>query len=101
MTIESWDEYQDLVERGFHHKFTRNTLQLNRGDDSFSEVGRYSDVYATDWSWAVLMADYDLNGYNDIFVTNGIYKDLWIKIISTLYLTQELFKREFKQVRQM
>lgn len=93
MTIESWDEYQDLVERGFHHKFTRNTLQLNRGDDSFSEVGRYSDVYATDWSWAVLMADYDLNGYNDIFVTNGIYKDLldqdYIDIVSNPRIIQE------------
>jgi hypothetical protein len=76
MQIESWDEYQNLVERGFHHKFTRNTLQLNRGEDQFSEVGRYSDVYSTDWSWAVLMADYDLNGTNDIYVANGIYKDL-------------------------
>lgn len=76
MTIESWEEYQENVAKGFHHKFTRNTLQLNRGDAHFSEVGRYSGVHATDWSWAALMADFDNNGLNDIFVANGIYKDL-------------------------
>ncbi|MGM0460042.1 MAG: VCBS repeat-containing protein, partial [Bacteroidota bacterium] len=76
MTIESWEEYQENVEKGFHHKFTRNTLQLNRGDGTFSEVGRLTDTHATDWSWAVLLADFDLNGFNDIFVANGIYKDL-------------------------
>jgi enediyne biosynthesis protein E4 len=75
MTIGSWNDYLDLVERGFHHKFTRNVLQVHSGNE-WVETGRYSDVYATDWSWAVLMADYDLNGFNDIFVTNGIYKDL-------------------------
>lgn len=76
MTIESWEEYQNNVSRGFYHKFTRNTLQWNRGDGEFSEIGRYADVYATDWSWATLIADFDNSGRSDIFVTNGIYKDL-------------------------
>lgn len=76
MTIETWDEYQENIERGFHYKYTRNTLQLNRGDGSYSEIGRLTNTHATDWSWAVLLADFDLNGYNDIFVANGIYKDL-------------------------
>lgn len=93
MTIESWDDYQNLLERGFHHKFTRNTLQVNLGNGEFSEVGRYSNVYATDWSWAVLMADFDFNGHNDIFVANGIYKDLldqdYIDIVSNPRIIQE------------
>src|SRR6056297_3379955 len=76
MQIQSWEEYQDWSDRGFHHKFTRNTLQLNKGGDEFSEIGRYANVYATDWSWAVLMADFDLSGTSDIYVANGIYKDL-------------------------
>lgn len=93
MTIESWDDYQNLLNRGFHHKFTRNTLQVNLGNGEFSEVGRYSTVYATDWSWAVLKADYDHNGHNDIFVANGIYKDLldqdYIHIVSNPRIIQE------------
>jgi len=76
MTIESWDEYRNLVDRGFHHKFTRNTLQINNGGDDFIETGRFSNIYATDWSWAVLASDFDHNGFNDLFVTNGIYRDL-------------------------
>src|SRR6056297_2126794 len=76
MQIQSWEEYQDWSDRGFNHKFTRNTLQFNRGEAEFSEIGRYANAYATDWSWAVLMADYDLSGTNDIYVANGIYKDL-------------------------
>ncbi|TVQ65919.1 MAG: VCBS repeat-containing protein, partial [Balneolaceae bacterium] len=75
MTIGSWDDYQDLVERGFHHKFTRNTTQIHTGAD-WVETGRFSNTYATEWSWAVLMADFDHNGYNDLYITNGIYKDL-------------------------
>lgn len=77
MTLETWNEYRENVERGFHHKFTRNTLQINNGEErGFSETGRLSGVHATDWSWATLIADFDNSGYSDIFVTNGIYKDL-------------------------
>jgi len=76
MTIESWDEYQNLVDRGFYHQFTRNTLQINNGGDDFLESGRFANIYASDWSWAVLAADFDFNGYNDLFITNGIFKDL-------------------------
>ncbi len=75
-TFETWELYNNKSEYGFGHQFTRNTLQLNNGDGTYSEVGRLTGTEATDWSWAVLIADYDNNGHQDIYVTNGIYKDL-------------------------
>ncbi|MEX0929519.1 MAG: VCBS repeat-containing protein [Balneolales bacterium] len=76
MEYPTYQEYRESLDHGFHHQITRNTLQLNNGDGTFSEVGRLAGVEATDWSWAVLMADFDHSGFQDIFVTNGIYKDL-------------------------
>src|SRR5690625_2028390 len=76
MSYESYDLYSENVKKGFHHQFTRNTLQRNNGDGTYSEVGRLTGTEATDWSWAVLIADFDNNGHQDIYVTNGIYKDL-------------------------
>ncbi len=75
-TFEDWKAYKGKTRYGYGHQYMRNTLQLNNGDGSFSEVGRLAGVEATDWSWAVLLADYDHNGATDIFVTNGIFKDL-------------------------
>ena len=75
-TFESWDRYQTNVENDYYHQFTRNMLQLNNGNKTFSEVGRLTDVEATDWSWGALMFDMDNDGLKDIFVANGIYQDL-------------------------
>src|SRR6056297_2243397 len=76
MHYETYEEYQRNVEKGFHYQVTRNTLQLNQGDSTFSEIGRLAGIEATDWSWSVLLADFDHNGHTDIHVTNGIFKDL-------------------------
>ncbi len=75
-TFENWDRYQYNVSNDYYHQFTRNMLQLNNGDGSFSEIGRLSGVEATDWSWGALMFDMDNDGLKDIFVANGIYQDL-------------------------
>ncbi|MEY4384387.1 MAG: hypothetical protein RI995_1929, partial [Bacteroidota bacterium] len=63
-------------ERGFWHQYMRNNLHLNNGDDTFSEIGQFSGVHATDWSWGALIFDMDNDGSKDIFVANGIAKDL-------------------------
>ena len=76
MTFENWDKYQLNVQNGYHHQFTRNVLQLNNQNGTFSEVGRLAGVHATDWSWSALLADLNNDGYKDIYVTNGIYQDL-------------------------
>jgi enediyne biosynthesis protein E4 len=75
-TFDSWESYTSGVKNGFHHQFTRNMLQLNNADGTFSEIGRMAGVYATDWSWGSLIMDLDNDGLKDIFVANGIYKDL-------------------------
>ncbi|MEX2602416.1 MAG: VCBS repeat-containing protein [Balneolaceae bacterium] len=75
-TFEGWDLYQEKYDYGYGHQFTRNTLQLNHGNGSWSEAGRLAGTEATDWSWAVLMADFDHNGFNDIYVTNGLVQDI-------------------------
>lgn len=75
-TFENWDRYQYGVNNGYYHQFTRNMLQLNNGNGTFSEIGRLAGVEATDWSWGALIFDMDNDGWKDIFVANGIFKDL-------------------------
>jgi enediyne biosynthesis protein E4 len=75
-SFESWDKFQFNVEHGYHYQYTRNMLHINNGDGTFSDLGRLANVEATDWSWAALMVDMDNDGLKDIFVANGIYKDL-------------------------
>jgi len=75
-TFENWDRYQYGVSNDYYHQFTRNSLQVNNGGVSFSEIGRFSKVEATDWSWGALMFDADNDGLKDIFVASGIYQDL-------------------------
>lgn len=64
------------VRAGAHYQYTRNTLQLNTGAGMFSEVGQLAGISNTDWSWAPLIADFDNDGWKDLFVTNGILHDI-------------------------
>lgn len=66
--------YELKRQYGYHHQFDRNTLQLNRGNRRFSEIGLLAGMAATDWSWAPLFADLDNDGRKDLFVSNGIYR---------------------------
>ncbi|MEO7682583.1 MAG: VCBS repeat-containing protein, partial [Gemmatimonadaceae bacterium] len=74
--FESWDIYQTKVKNDFHHQFARNMLHLNNGNGTFSEIGQLAGVSRTDWSWSALIADFDLDGYKDIHVTNGMASDV-------------------------
>ena len=74
--FEALNSYELKQQRGFYHQYMHNTLQLNNGNGTFSEIAQYAGVEATDWSWGALLFDADLDGYRDIFVSNGIYHNL-------------------------
>jgi len=72
---DNYAKKQALYASGFHLQSMRNMLHINNGDGTFSEVGQLSGISNTDWSWACLIEDYDLDGRNDLFVTNGYKAD--------------------------
>lgn len=73
---ENWDKYQLAIDKGYGHQFARNVLQKNLGKNQFVELGRWSGVEDTDWSWSALIQDFDNDGLKDLFVSNGIKSDL-------------------------
>jgi hypothetical protein len=76
MEFEGYNVYNLKRGKDFFQQYIQNTLQLNNGNGTFSEVAYFSGVDATDWSWAGLMFDMDNDGLKDIFITNGINHDL-------------------------
>ncbi|MBN9381969.1 MAG: VCBS repeat-containing protein [Chitinophagaceae bacterium] len=72
---ENFSKFQQLFNRGFYYQYSRNMLQKNNGDGTFSEIGQLTGVSNTDWSWAALFTDMDNDGYKDLLVTNGYVKD--------------------------
>jgi hypothetical protein len=104
-TFEDWNKYQYNVKNDYYHQFTRNMLQVNNQDTSFSEVGRFSGVEASDWSWGALLFDMNNDGLKDLFIANGIYKDLtnqdYLRYVSNEEVMQSLVmdnKVDFKKL---
>lgn len=73
---DAYDIFNYKIGYGYNHQYARNNLQWNRRNGRFSEIGLYSGVYATDWSWAPLWMDFDNDGRKDLFISNGIPKRL-------------------------
>ena len=71
--------YWGFVASGYHYQDMHNSLQLNNGNNTFSEISWMANVAETDWSWCPLIADFDNDGYKDIFVTNGIKREVFNK----------------------
>ena len=90
------EKFWSLVNAGGHYQYMYNTLQLNRGTNVdgtvyFSEIGQMAGVSNTDWSWSPLIFDFDNDGLKDIFVSNGIYRDL--RFTDALKKTEKYLKK--------
>ena len=76
MEFEGYNVFKLKQSKDFYQQYIQNTLQLNNGNNTFSEIAYFSGVAKTDWSWAGLLFDMDNDGFRDIYVTNGINHDL-------------------------
>ena len=71
---DSYDLFNFKISSGYSYQYSRNNFQYNRKNGSFSEIGLYSGIAASDWSWAPLWIDFDNDGLKDLFISNGIPK---------------------------
>lgn len=77
MNMASMDlpRFQARVQLGWHYQYMANMLHLNLGEGRYTEIAQVAGVHKTDWSWSCLFADFDLDGWQDILVTNGYKRD--------------------------
>ena len=76
MAMTSIPNFEKMVANKYHYNYMHNMLQINNGNGTFSEIGNMAGIANTDWSWAVLAADFDLDGLDDLYITNGVYRDV-------------------------
>lgn len=74
--FDNIDLFREKIKNGLYYQYVQNCLQLNNGNGKFLEIANYSGVSATDWSWGALMFDADNDGYPDIYVCNGVNRDV-------------------------
>jgi hypothetical protein len=73
--VDNYEAFDLNLRVGFYYQYMRNMLHINNGNNSFSEVGQLAGISNTDWSWSPLFADYDNDGWKDLFVSNGYTRD--------------------------
>jgi len=71
----STKKFWEAVSVGYHYQYMYNSLQMNNGNETFSEIAQMAGISKTDWSWAPLFADFDNDGYKDLFISNGYRRD--------------------------
>ncbi len=74
--FDNIDLFNTKLKTGFYYQYVKNCLQINNRSGKFIESGNYSGVSASDWSWGALMFDMDNDGFNDIYVCNGVNRDV-------------------------
>ena len=91
--FDDYNVYNAKLKNDFHHQFSANALQLNNGDGTFSEIAAMAGVEATDWSWGALSFDFNNDGWKDLFVSNGISKDLTNQDFLDFFSSEEAIKQ--------
>lgn len=98
---DSYSIFQYKLKQGYNIQFSRNNLQLNNGDGTFSEIGMFSEVHATDWSWSPLFVDFDNDGRKDLFISNGIPKRMndtdYINFVSSDEIQRRIQEKTFDE----
>ena len=90
-------KFWQLANAGYHFQYMFNTLQLNNGNNLFSEIAQMSGISHTDWSWSPLLVDFDLDGFKDLHITNGLMRDMRNKdYVNLLKSNSESFSKEIK-----
>ncbi|MDQ6843557.1 MAG: VCBS repeat-containing protein [Bacteroidota bacterium] len=95
---DNYEKFDITLRSGFYYQYMRNMLQLNNGNGTFSEIGQLAGISNTDWSWAPLFADYDNDGWKDLYVTNGYTRDYtnmdFLKYMNDFISAKGRLKRE-------
>ena len=87
---DNFELYNNMVSNGFHHQSMRNMLQVNNGNNTYSEIGQLAGISSTDWSWAAIIADYNNDGYQDLYVSNGYYRDMINRDFMKFYVDERM-----------
>jgi hypothetical protein len=97
---DDYDIFNLKISYGYQYQYTRNNLQYNRGTGYFTELGLYSGIAATDWSWCPLWMDFDNDGLKDLFISNGIPKRMndidYINFVSNEEIQRKLSPGDHK-----
>ena len=72
---DNYGKFDLALQSGFYYQYMRNMLQINNGNGTFSETGQLAGISNTDWSWSPMFADYNNDGWKDLFVSNGYLRD--------------------------
>ncbi|PWJ60418.1 VCBS repeat protein [Dyadobacter jejuensis] len=98
---DSYSIFNYKLQQGYSHQYARNNLQRNNGNGTYSEIGLYAGVPATDWSWSSLFADFDNDGLKDLFISNGIPKRMndidYIRYVANDVVQQKIKDRNFDE----
>lgn len=75
-SFDNIDLFRGKLRSTFYYQYVQNCLQLNNHNGKLLDIANYAGVNASDWSWGALLFDADNDGYNDLYVCNGVSKDV-------------------------